>query len=61
MQPGTEGLPSGRERAIETLIDSEPNGACYRAARILVSLNLSLCSICTNVHVMCGSHVESWI
>ncbi|KAI2489760.1 HECT-domain (ubiquitin-transferase) [Fragilaria crotonensis] len=29
-----EQLPSGRERAIETLIDSEPNGASYRANRI---------------------------
>ena len=32
-----EQLPSGRERAIETLIDSEPNGASYRANRIRVS------------------------
>lgn len=30
-----EKLPSGRDRAIETLIDLEPNGACYRASRIL--------------------------
>jgi len=28
--------PSGRERAIETLIDKEPQGAFYRAARVLV-------------------------
>lgn len=31
-----DGLPSGRERAIETLIDMEPQGALYRAARVLV-------------------------
>ena len=29
-------LPSGRERAIETLIDMEPHGAMHRAARVLV-------------------------
>jgi hypothetical protein len=33
-----ESLPSGRERAIETLIDMEPQGSFYRAARVLVSL-----------------------
>lgn len=33
-----ETLPSGRERAIETLIDMEPQGSFYRAARVLVSL-----------------------
>jgi hypothetical protein len=27
----------GRERAIETLLDREPNGNFYRAARVLVS------------------------
>jgi hypothetical protein len=44
MQPSTEGLlPTGRERAIETLIDSEANGACYRAARILVRLDDDSC------------------
>lgn len=47
--PG-EGLPSGRERAIETLIDSEPNGAAYRAARILVSAALSS-RLCTESYV----------
>ena len=30
-------LPSGRERAIETLIDMEPQGSFYRATRVLVS------------------------
>ncbi|CAB9500257.1 Probable E3 ubiquitin-protein ligase hulA [Seminavis robusta] len=30
-----EGVPSGRERAIETLIDREPQGTFYRAARVL--------------------------
>lgn len=33
-----ETLPSGRERAIETLIDMEPQGSFYRAARVLVSV-----------------------
>ncbi len=33
----TENLPSGREQAIETLIDMEPHGSFYRAARVLVS------------------------
>jgi hypothetical protein len=32
-----ENLPSGRERAIETLIDMEAQGSFYRAARVLVS------------------------
>jgi hypothetical protein len=29
-------IPNGRERAIETLIDLEPHGAFYRAARVMV-------------------------
>ena len=32
-----ENLPSGRERAVETLIDMEPRGPFYRASRVLVS------------------------
>ena len=28
--------PSGREMAIETLLDMEPHGSFYRAARVLV-------------------------
>jgi len=35
-------LPSGREKAIETLIDMEPQGAYYRAARVVVSQASSL-------------------
>jgi hypothetical protein len=42
---GDGGLPSGRERAIETLIDSESQGAFYRAARVLVR------RICTSFYV----------
>ena len=51
-------LPSGRERAIETLIDMEPQGAFYRAARVLVRLGRRHCSrrhfidiftVCTNI------------
>ena len=34
----TPPMNSGRERAIERLIDADPNGAHYRASRILVSL-----------------------
>lgn len=30
-----EGIPSGRDRAIETLIDVEPHGAFHRAVRVL--------------------------
>jgi hypothetical protein len=29
--------PTGRERAIESLIDREPHGNYYRAARVVVS------------------------
>mmetsp|Transcript_5454 Transcript_5454/g.16050 ORF Transcript_5454/g.16050 Transcript_5454/m.16050 type:complete len:561 (+) Transcript_5454:547-2229(+) len=35
MGGSSETLPSGRERAIETLIDMEPQGAMYRTARLL--------------------------
>jgi hypothetical protein len=36
-----EGVSSGRERAIETLVDSEPSGAHYRASRILVRMTVN--------------------
>ena len=29
-------VPSGREQAIETLLDMEPQGSFYRASRVLV-------------------------
>ena len=29
-------VPSGREEAIETLVDMDPQGSFYRAARVLV-------------------------
>lgn len=37
-----EMLPSGRERAIETLIDRDPQGSFHRATRVLVSFSLVL-------------------
>lgn len=30
-------MPSGREEAIETLVDMDPQGSFFRAARVLVS------------------------
>jgi hypothetical protein len=43
-----ESLPSGRERAIETLVDMKQQGPFYRAAKVLVSdLRASLCIACT--------------
>jgi hypothetical protein len=33
--------PTGRERAIESLIDREPHGNYYRAARVVVRLSVS--------------------
>ena len=39
-----ENLPSGRERAIETLIDMEPQGSICRAAPVLVSSIFFQCS-----------------
>lgn len=30
-------MPSGREEAIETLVDMDPQGNFFRAARVLVS------------------------
>jgi hypothetical protein len=35
--------PSGREQAIETLIDMEPHGSFYRAAKTLVSKDWYCC------------------
>ena len=32
--------PTGRERAIEALIDREPFGSFYRASRVIVSFDL---------------------
>jgi hypothetical protein len=34
--------PTGRERAIESLIDREPHGNYYRAARVVVRIVLNL-------------------
>jgi hypothetical protein len=36
-----EEMPSGREQAIETLVDMDDRGSLYRASRVLVSLFLS--------------------
>ena len=47
-----ETLPSGRERAIETLVDMEPHGPFYRAARVLVRCSLDEC---VNGYVSPGS------
>lgn len=35
-------MPSGREEAIETLVDMDPQGNFFRAARVLVSFCLCL-------------------
>lgn len=37
--------PSGRELAIEALIDREPQGSFYRAARVVVSWYCCFCSL----------------
>jgi hypothetical protein len=37
-----ETLPSGRERAIEALVDMDPEGSFYRAARVLVRFYVRL-------------------
>lgn len=63
--------PSGRERAIETLIDMEPHGPFYRAARVLVSAKLAYYEVgvdfyagmacrgipSVNVYSLCQQHV----
>ena len=38
-------MPSGREEAIETLVDMDPQGNFFRAARVLVSCFGSFCRI----------------
>jgi hypothetical protein len=48
-----ENLPSGRERAIETLIDMEPQGSIYRAARVLVRLTELVKPCCRDVILTC--------
>jgi hypothetical protein len=38
-------MPSGREEAIETLVDMDPQGNFFRAARVLVRLSVACVGI----------------
>lgn len=38
-------MPSGREEAIETLVDMDPQGNFFRAARVLVRLSVAFVGI----------------
>lgn len=38
-------MPSGREEAIETLVDMDPQGNFFRAARVLVRLSVAFVGV----------------
>jgi len=44
-------VPSGREEAIETLVDMDPQGSFYRAARVLVRVCVCVCvCVCVGIN-----------